>query len=192
MAGKRSKASDASASVREAERQARLADAELVTAKAQTSAVGTSTQTPAVLGNRALDAADARRASLQTAARACDDAIGPLLNVEQTRKVLGGLSQRRLDQLVKTRRLITVTQRDGTRQFPAWQFDPSGRPYRPVVDAFATMSGPGCPQRLHRRLLVHQSSSRARRTDPPQWIAEGHPPDGLHLVAPRDAERLAH
>ncbi len=193
MAVKASRVSDALARVREAERELRLAEAAVLTIDAQSPAVRAFAETlQEVLGDRALSVSDARRAALQAAAaNVWEDAVGPLLDTSQARELLGGISRQRIDQLIKAGRLITLIQRDGTRRFPAWQFDDTGRPLPALVDAFSTLA---------RSDVLSDYSAASWCTSPHrqldgltarQWVVEGHSSIQLELLASRHAARLA-
>ena len=86
----------------------------------------------ALAGAAATDAAEAgrRAALLVQSATAWQDHLGALLNVRQTRELLGVPTRQAVYDLVARHRLLGLARHGGGLAFPAFQFDPStGRPY---------------------------------------------------------------
>jgi hypothetical protein len=184
---------DALDSVREAERKLEIARREVHTAEVHADATAAFAQTlQEVLGDRALAAGAARRAALTAAAATVwEDVVGPLLSGAQARELLGGVSRQRLDQLVKSGRLIVLQARSGARRYPAWQFDAEARPLPALVSAHRTlvMDGRMSPWSAA-SWCVHQHRELDGRS-PRAWALDGGDPDRLALVAGRDAARAA-
>src|ERR1039458_1491534 len=81
-----------------------------------------------LLNGQELSVADARRAGMLAAAGAAwENELGPLLTSAQVRELLGNVSRQRVDELLRSRRLIGMSDRSGRRRFPLFQFR-DGRP----------------------------------------------------------------
>src|SRR3954451_11384755 len=89
-----------------------------------------------LLGERPLSVEAARRAAMLAAsAQAWESEVGPLLDSAQVRELLGDVSRQRVDELLRTRRLIGLREQSGRRRFPVFQFH-DGHPQASLIDAF--------------------------------------------------------
>jgi hypothetical protein len=114
--------------------------------------------------------------------------LGALLSSAQVRELLGGVTRQRVDEMLRSKRLIGLLDSSGRRRYPAFQFR-DGRPLTAVVDAFWVMTG-----------AVGEWSAAAWCTSPDPALDHRTPArfaaaDGdrarLMLLAQRDAARLA-
>jgi hypothetical protein len=145
-----------------------------------------------VLGNRALAPAAARRAALLAAsATVWEEAIGPLLDAQAARELLGGVSRQRLEQLVSAGRLIVLEERSGQRRFPAWQFGEDGRPLSGLVDAHRALVTDGRMSPWSAASwCVHEHPELEGHT-PQAWARSGGDRERLAAVAAHDSARSA-
>ena len=94
-----------------------------------------------LMGETPLDADTARRAALvAVAGQVWEHELGPSLSSSQVRELLGGVSRQRVDELLKSRRLIGLHESGGRWRFPAFQFV-DGQPLDALVSAFWTVAG---------------------------------------------------
>jgi hypothetical protein len=144
-----------------------------------------------LLGDRSLSVQSARRAALLAAADgAWEDELGPLLSSAQVRELLGGVSRQRIDELLRSRRLIGL--RDSAarrRRFPAFQFR-DGRPLQALVDAYWTIAGPASSEWTAASWCVSPDEALAGDS-PARWARDGRDSARLAVLAPHDAARLA-
>lgn len=179
--------------VREAERKLEQAQQEVHAAEVHEAAAAAFAQTlQDVLGERALSLDAARRAALIAASSAVwEDAVGPLLSGAEARELLGGVSRQRLDQLLKSGKLVALQERSGARCFPAWQFDDAGRPLSELVAAHRTLVETGeLSPWTAASWCVHAHPELAGRS-PREWAHAGGDAQRLAEVARRDAGRAA-
>jgi hypothetical protein len=79
-----------------------------------------------------------RGALLAASSQAWESEIGPLLGTANVRGLLG-VSRQRVDELLRSNRLIALSDRAGHRRYPAFQFH-DGQPMPPLIAAFWTLA----------------------------------------------------
>jgi hypothetical protein len=137
-----------------------------------------------------LSTAGARRAAmLAVAGVAWERALGPLLSSAQVRELLGGISRQRVDELVRSKRLIGLRERSGRRRFPLFQFD-DGRPLESLIAAFCTVADAGLDEWSAASWCAHPDPALDGGS-PVQWAHAGRDPERLARVARQDARRFA-
>jgi hypothetical protein len=143
-----------------------------------------------LLGERSLSVQAARRAGmLAAAAEAWENELGPLLSSAQVRELLGDVSRQRVDELLRSRRLIGLRDSAGRRQFPTFQFH-DGRPLAPLVAAYWTVADGTMSDWTAASWCVSPDEALEGRS-PALWARERRDPDLLARVARQDAARLA-
>lgn len=143
-----------------------------------------------LLGERSLSVQAARRAGmLAAAAQAWENELGPLLSSAQVRELFGDVSRQRVDELLRSRRLIGLRDSAGRRQFPTFQFH-DGRPLEPLVSAFWTVADGAASDWTAASWCVSADDALEGRS-PARWAREGRDPERLARVARQDAARLA-
>jgi hypothetical protein len=143
-----------------------------------------------LLGDRELSVEAARRAGmLAAAAQAWENELGPLLSSAQVRTLLGDVSRQRVDELLRSRRLIGPRDSAGRRQFPSFQFQ-DGRPLEPLVAAYWTIADGAVSDWTAASWCVSPDSALEGRS-PARWAHEGRDSDRLLRIARQDAARLA-
>jgi hypothetical protein len=142
-----------------------------------------------VIGDRTLDADTARRAALvAVAGQAWENAVGPMLSSGEVRKLLDGVSRQRVDELLKSRRLIGMRDSGGRRRFPAFQFL-DGQPLQSLIAAFWTIADAALDEWTAASWCVSSDEALDGRS-PLDWARTGRS-DLLAQVARQDAARLA-
>jgi hypothetical protein len=143
-----------------------------------------------LLGERPLSVEAARRAGMLAAsAQAWENELGPLLDSAQVRELLGDVSRQRVDELLRTHRLIGLREQSGRRRFPVFQFH-DGRPQAPLIDAFWTVAEAAANDWTAASWCV-AADDALDGLSPQRWAREGRDPDQLARVARQDAARLA-
>jgi hypothetical protein len=143
-----------------------------------------------LMGHKPLSVAAARRAGLlAAAAEVWEHELGPMLTSAQVRALLGDVSRQRVDELLRSRRLIGLLDQGGRRRFPAFQFH-DGRPQAPLVDAFWTLADAAVSPWTAASWCVSEDD-QLDGLSPVQWVREQRDAERLALVARRDAARLA-
>jgi hypothetical protein len=143
-----------------------------------------------LLGERSLTAATARRAGLLAAAgEVWENELGPLLTSAQVRELLGDVSRQRVDELLRSKRLIGLLDQGGRRRFPTFQFH-DGRPQEPLVDAFWTIADASVSPWTAASWCVSDDDA-LEGYSPVRWVRERRDAERLALIASRDAARLA-
>jgi hypothetical protein len=143
-----------------------------------------------LLGDQDLDAGTARRAALiAVSGQAWENELGPLLSSGQVRDLLGGVSRQRVDELLRSQRLIGLRDRDGRRRFPAFQFV-DGQPLAPIITAFWTVADGALSEWTAAAWCVAPDEALGGQT-PAAWAGRGEDPDRLLQVALQDRARLA-
>jgi hypothetical protein len=141
-----------------------------------------------VMGSRPLDAGTARRAALIAAAgQAWENELGVLLSSGEVRELIGGVSRQRVDELLRSRRLIGLRDSRGRRRFPAFQFL-DGQPLEPLITAFWTIADATADEWTAASWCVSPDQALKNRT-PLEWARTGDP-DRLQQIARQDAARL--
>jgi transposase-like protein len=143
-----------------------------------------------LMGERPLDPQTARRAAMIAAAdQAWENQLGPLLSSGLVRELLAGVSRQRVDELLKSRRLIGLRDSAGRRRFPAFQFA-DGRPLSALIDAFWTVAEGAVSDWTAASWCVARDEALKGRS-PLQWARAGEDPERLQRTAVRDAARLS-
>jgi hypothetical protein len=143
-----------------------------------------------LMGEKAMDPPTARRAALvAAAAQAWENELGPLLTSGQVRDLLGGVSRQRVDELLKSHRLIGLRDSGGRWRFPAFQFL-DGRLLEPLISAFWAVTAGAISDWTAASWCVAPDEALQRRT-PLDWARGGDDPERLLTVARQDAARLA-
>lgn len=90
--------------------------------------------------DRNLSVQAARRgALLATASQAWESELGPLLSTTDVRELLG-VSRQRIDELLRSKRLIALLDSTSHRRYPAFQFH-DGQPLPSLIAAFWMIAG---------------------------------------------------
>lgn len=143
-----------------------------------------------LLGDKELSVQAARRAGmLAAAAQAWENEVGPLLSSAQVRTLLGDVSRQRVDELLRSRRLIGLRDSAGRRQFPSFQFL-DGRPLEPLVAAYWIVAD-GAVSGWTAASWCVSPDATLEGSSPARWTREGRDSDRLHRIARQDAARLA-
>lgn len=133
--------------------------------------------------------AAARRAGIVAAAAdAWENELGPMLSSAQVRELLG-VSRQRVDELLRSQRLIGLRDSAGQRRFPAFQFV-DGRPLTAIVAAFWVVAAATVDE-WTAASWCSSSDPALDGLSPASWAREGRDPDRLATVARQDAARLA-
>jgi len=142
-----------------------------------------------LLGKRSLSVEAARRAGLLAAsAQVWENELGPLLSSAQVRELLGDVSRQRVDELLRTRRLIGLRDGSGRRLFPVFQFQ-DGRPHHALIDAYWTVAATASEWSAASWCVSDDEALEG--LSPARWVREGRDPERLAAVARQDAARLA-
>jgi hypothetical protein len=143
-----------------------------------------------LLNGKDLSVADARRAGMLAAAgTAWENELGPLLTSAQVRELLGQVSRQRVDELLRSRRLIGMSDRSGRRRFPLFQFR-DGRPTETLVAAYWTVVEGGADEWTAASWCVAPDPALAG-SSPVQWSKTDSDAELLLRVARQDAARFA-
>jgi hypothetical protein len=142
-----------------------------------------------LLGNRPLSEDAARRGALVAVSQEVwENELGALLSSAQARELLGGVTRQRVDEMLRSQRLVGLLDSSGRRRYPAFQFR-DGRPLTDLIDAFWVLAG-----------VITDWSAAAWCTSPDPALDDRTPVefaaadgdrDRLMLLARRDAARLA-
>lgn len=143
-----------------------------------------------LMGDRPLAVETARRAALLAAAgQAWENELGPMLSSAQVRELLAGVSRQRVDELLRSHRLIGLRDSAGRRRFPAFQFD-DGQPVAPLISAFWTVAEGAISEWTAASWCVAPDDALDGQS-PATWARDGGDPDRLARVARQDSARLA-
>ena len=143
-----------------------------------------------LLNGKELSVEDARRAGMLAAAGAAwENELGPLLNSGQVRELLGNVSRQRVDELLRSRRLIGMSDRSGRRRFPLFQFR-DGRPIETLVAAYWTVANGGADEWTSASWCVAPDPA-LDGSSPVQWSKADNDAELLLRVARQDAARFA-
>jgi hypothetical protein len=144
----------------------------------------------ALMGDKELDSATARRAALlAVAGQVWEDELGPLLDSSEVRGLLGGVSRQRVDELLRGHRLIGLRDSAGRRRFPAFQFLDGG-PVPALVQAFWTVADGALSDWTAAAWCVAPDDS-LRGLSPAEWARGGNDAARLAQIAEQDRSRLA-
>jgi hypothetical protein len=142
-----------------------------------------------LMGDKPLGVNDARRAGMIAASStAWHNEIGPLLTSADVRTLLGDVSRQRVDELLRSRRLIGPRDSSGRRQFPLFQFE-DGQPLDSLVSAYWTVADGAISDWTAASWCV-TSDEALSGMSPVDWARAGNDPDRLLAVARQDAARL--
>lgn len=143
-----------------------------------------------LLGGKPLSVKDAERAAVLAAAGTTwENELGPLLSSADVRGLLGDVSRQRVDELLRSHRLIGLRDKSGRRQFPLFQFD-DGQPMDPLVRAYWLVADGGANEWTAASWCV-ASDSALDGDSPVRWTKTRKDPERLLSVARQDAARLA-
>jgi hypothetical protein len=143
-----------------------------------------------LLGGKPLAVKDARRAGMIAAAGTTwRNEIGPLLTSADVRTLLGDVSRQRVDELLRSRRLIGPQDSAGRRQFPLFQFE-GGQPLDSLVAAFWTVADGAVSEWTAASWCVTPDEA-LEGVSPVEWARVGKDPNHLLAVARQDSARLA-
>jgi hypothetical protein len=143
-----------------------------------------------LLGGKPLSVKDAQRAGMLAASGTTwESELGPLLTSADVRRLLGDVSRQRVDELLRSRRLIGLRNSSGRRQFPLFQFE-DGQPMAPLVNAYWTVADEAANDWTAASWCVAPDSALAG-SSPLQWTKAHKDPERLLAVARQDASRLA-
>jgi hypothetical protein len=140
-------------------------------------------------GESAVTVEAARRAAVLTAAAsAWERELGPLLSTPDTRLLLG-VSRQRVDELLRSRRLISLPDSAGHRRYPAFQFH-DGRPLQALIAAYWTLADASISPWSAAAWCVAPDLDALRGLSPLDWALQERESDTLARVARQDAARL--
>lgn len=143
-----------------------------------------------LVGEKGISVKDARRAGMLAAAgQAWENELGPLLYSAQVRELLGDVSRQRVDELLRSRRLIGLLDSAGRRRFPTFQFH-DGRPLQALVSAYWTVADAAVSEWTAASWCVAPDPALDQRS-PLQWARDGRDDERLGQVARQDSARLA-
>jgi hypothetical protein len=143
-----------------------------------------------LLAGGSLSVKDAQRAGMLAAAGAAwERELGPLLSSAQVRALLGDVSRQRVDELLRARRLIGMSDRSGRRRYPLFQFF-DGRASETLVAAYWTVADGGADEWTAASWCVAPDPALDGRS-PLQWSQAGEDPQRLLQIARQDAARFA-
>ncbi len=139
--------------------------------------------------DRSLSVDAARRGGLLAAAsQAWENELGPLLSTAAVRELLG-VSRQRVDELLRSKRLIALSDSAGHRQYPAFQFH-DGRPLGSLVAAFWTVADTAISPWTAASWCVAPDDDALDGLSPVAWARGGRDDADLARVARQDAARL--
>jgi plasmid maintenance system antidote protein VapI len=142
-----------------------------------------------LMGDRPLDAETARRAALvAVAGQVWENELEPLLSSSQVGELLGGVSRQRVDELLRSRRLIGLRDSGGRRRFPAFQFV-DGQPLQPLISAFWTVADAAVSDWTAASWCVAPDDALEGLT-PVEWARSHEDGERLQRIAHQDAARL--
>ncbi len=143
-----------------------------------------------LLGGKPLSVKDAERAAILAASGTTwENELGPLLSSADVRRLLGDVSRQRVDELLRSRRLIGLRDKSGRRQFPLFQFV-DGQPLEALVMAYWTVAD-GAANDWTAASWCVMPDSALEGSSPVQWAKERKDSDRLLSVSQQDASRLA-
>jgi hypothetical protein len=143
-----------------------------------------------LLGGKPLSVRDAQRAGMLAAAgTSWENELGPLLTSSDVRRLLGDVSRQRVDELLRSRRLIGLRDKAGRRRFPLFQFQ-DGQPIGSLVAAYWTLTD-GAASEWTAGAWCVATDPALGELSPVQWARAHKDPERLLAVARQDASRLA-
>lgn len=139
--------------------------------------------------DRSLSVEAARRGGLLAAAsQAWENELGPLLATSEVRELLG-VSRQRVDELLRSKRLIALSDSAGHRRYPAFQFH-DGRPLQPLVVAFWTVADASIDPWTAAAWCIAPDDGALQGLSPVAWARGGRADSNLARAARQDAARL--
>jgi len=144
-----------------------------------------------VLGyEHSLSVEAARRGALLAASgQAWENELGPLLDTRDVRRLLG-VSRQRVDELLRSRRLIALPDDAGHRRYPVFQFH-DGRPLSELIAAFWTVADGTLNPWSAAAWCTAPDDDGLDGLSPVAWASAGSDAEHLARVARQDAARLA-
>jgi hypothetical protein len=143
-----------------------------------------------LLGGKPLAVQDARRAGMIAAAgTAWENELGPLLTSTDVRELLGQVSRQRVDELLRSHRLIGLQDSSRRRQFPLFQFT-DARPLESLVMAYWTVAEAAASDWTAASWCIAPDEA-LDGLSPVEWAKAGRDKGHLLAVARQDAARLA-
>ena len=143
-----------------------------------------------LMGSKPLAVSDARRAGMIAAASTTwRHELGPLLGSADVRTLLGDVSRQRVDELLRSRRLIGPQDSSGRRQFPLFQFE-DGQPLDSLVSAYWIVADGAVSEWTAASWCVTPDEALGGMS-PVEWTRAGNDRDRLLAIARQDAARLA-
>jgi hypothetical protein len=137
---------------------------------------------------RSLSIEAARRGALLAAAgQAWESELGPLLSTTDVRELLS-VSRQRVDELLRSRRLIALLDGAGRRRYPAFQFH-DGQPLQSLVAAFWTIADAAISPWTAASWCT-AADDALEDLSPAAWTRAGRSATHLARVARQDAARL--
>jgi hypothetical protein len=131
----------------------------------------------------------ARRGALLAAAgHTWESELGPLLGTADVRRLLG-VSRQRVDELLRSRRLIALTDSARHRRYPAFQFH-DRQPLPPLIAAFWTLADAALSPWTAASWCTAPDEDALDGLSPAAWARAGRDPAHLARVARQDAARL--
>jgi hypothetical protein len=116
--------------------------------------------------------------------------LGPLLDVEEARRVLHLENAREVGALQTKGQLLTLSSFEGQTLYPAFQFSPAGNPYPEIARVLEIFSGAVETPYTIASWFVSPQDLLNDKT-PAAWLQEGGDPTLLLEAARRTAWRLA-
>jgi hypothetical protein len=144
-----------------------------------------------VLGSEHSLSVDAARrgALLAASGQAWENELGPLLGTRDVRRLLG-VSRQRVDELLRSRRLIALPDDAGHRRYPMFQFH-NGRPLTALIAAFWTVADGTLSPWSAAAWCTAPDEDGLDGLSPVAWASAGSDAERLARVARQDAARLA-
>jgi hypothetical protein len=112
-----------------------------------------------------------------------------MLSGAQVRELLGGVSRQRVDELLRSRRLIGLREGSGRRRYPVFQFEET-RPLEPLVAAFWILAGGAVSEWTAASWCVRADPALDGQS-PLEWARAGRDAERLLEIARQDAARLS-
>jgi hypothetical protein len=129
-----------------------------------------------------------RGALLAVASQVWENELGPLLGTADVRELLG-VSRQRVDELLRSQRLIALSDSAGKRQYPAFQFH-DGQPLSSLIAAFWTVAETAISPWTAAAWCTAPDNDALDGLSPVAWARDGRDATHLALVARQDAARL--
>lgn len=131
-----------------------------------------------------------RAALLATAEAVWGRHLGPLLDAEQVRTLLGVGSRQAVSDLAKRGRLLVLDASGGRKLYPSFQFASNGRPY-PEIATVIEIFADAVETAYTIASWFVSPQDRLDRETPASWMRSGREPEPLVEAARRAASQLA-